>query len=71
MRLTAFGVALGTALAIVVARLLASQLIFMKVFDAEAFAGGLSLVVSATLAAGYIPSRRAARIDPIETLRYD
>jgi predicted permease len=71
MRLTAFGVAIGTALAIVVARLLASQMIFMQVFDAEAFAGGLLLVVSAALAAGYIPSRRAARIDPIETLRYD
>jgi predicted permease len=71
MRLTAFGVAIGTALAIVVARLLASQMIFMQIFDAEAFAGGLLLVVSAALAAGYIPSRRAARIDPIETLRYD
>jgi ABC-type antimicrobial peptide transport system permease subunit len=58
-------------LAIVVARFQASQLIFMKVFDAEAFAGGLLLVVSATFAAGYIPSRRAARINPIETLRYD
>ncbi|MFL6303773.1 MAG: ADOP family duplicated permease [Candidatus Sulfotelmatobacter sp.] len=71
LRLTAFGVAIGTVLALVVARLLASQMIFMQVFDAEAFAGGLLLVVSATLAAGYIPSRRAAQIDPIQTLRYD
>ncbi len=71
LRLTAFGVALGTALGVVVARLLASQMIFMQVFDAEAFAGGLLLVVITTLAAGYIPSRQAAQIDPIEILRTD
>ena len=71
LRLTAFGAALGTALALAVARLLASQMIFLQVFDVKAFAAGLLLVLSATLLAGYIPSRRAAQIDPIETLRYD
>lgn len=71
LRLTAIGIALGSALAVVVARFLATEMIFLRVFDAEAFAGGLLLVLLAALAAGSIPSRRAARIDPIETLRYD
>jgi ABC-type antimicrobial peptide transport system permease subunit len=63
--------ALGTAFALLAARLMATQMIFMRVFDAKAFAGGLLLVLFAALAAGSIPSRRAAQIDPIETLRYD
>lgn len=71
LRLTAVGIALGTMLAVLAARFLASEIIFMRVFDLEAFAGGLLLVISAAMLAGYIPSRRAAQIDPLDTLRYD
>lgn len=71
MRLTAIGTVLGTGLAIGLSRLLASSMVFMRVFDGAAFSGGVLLVISAALAAGYIPSRRAAQIDPIQTLRYD
>jgi hypothetical protein len=71
LRLTAIGTVLGTGLAIGLSRLLASGMVFMRVFDGAAFSGGVLLVISAALAAGYIPSRRAAQIDPIQTLRYD
>jgi predicted permease len=71
LRLTVIGIVLGVGLAIGVARLLASNLVFMRGFDAAAFIGGVLLVASTALAAGYIPSRRAAQIDPIQTLRYD
>jgi ABC-type antimicrobial peptide transport system permease subunit len=71
MRLAAIGTVLGTGLAIGLSRLLASSMVFMRVFDGAAFSGGVLLVISVALAAGYIPSRRAAQIDPIETLRYD
>lgn len=71
LRLTALGMLVGAALAMLVARLLATQMIFVRVFDGAAFAGGLLLVVCAALAAGYVPSRRATQINPIETLRYD
>jgi ABC-type antimicrobial peptide transport system permease subunit len=54
-----------------VSRLLASHVVFMRVFDGAALTAGLLLVISAALAAAYIPSRRAAQIDPIQTLRYD
>jgi len=71
MRLAGIGTGLGVILALVLARVLASEMVFMRVFDAAAFCSGVLLVVSAALASAYIPARRAAHIDPIETLRYD
>jgi predicted permease len=71
LRIAAIGVAAGAALAVGVSRLLASKMVFMRVFDVPAFGAGVLVVVAAALAAGYIPSRRAARIDPIHTLRCD
>ena len=71
LRLTAIGTVLGTGLAIGLSRLLAANLVFMRGFDAAAFIAGVLLVAFTALVAGYIPSRRAAQIDPIQTLRYD
>jgi predicted permease len=71
LRLTAIGIGLGAPLALGLFRLLASKIVFMRVFDLAVFGAGLLLVGSAALAAGYIPSRKAARIDPIQTLRRD
>jgi predicted permease len=70
-RLAAIGIGLGTLLALGVSRLLASVLVFINTFDALAYVGGMLLVAVASFAAAYIPSRRAARIDPLTTLRYD
>jgi predicted permease len=71
LRLTALGIILGASCGFCLARLLASEMIFLRVFDVEAFLGGIVLVLLAGLSAGYLPSRKAARIDPIHTLRYD
>lgn len=71
LRLTAIGIAGGVLLGVGVTRLISSQMIFLRVFDGVAFAGGVLVVLSTALFAGYVPSRRAALIDPIETLRYD
>ena len=71
LRLASIGISAGVLLGIGVARVLASQMIFLRVFDGAAFAAGVLLVLSTALAAGYVPSRRAAEIDPINTLRYD
>ena len=71
MRLAVVGIVFGTALALGVSRFLASHLVFMNTFDLLAYAVGVLLVMAAALGAAYFPSRRAARIDPVTTLRYD
>ena len=71
MRLAAVGLGFGTAMALGVSRFLASHLVFINTFDLLAYGAGMVLVVAAALGAAYFPSRRAARIDPLTTLRYD
>jgi hypothetical protein len=71
LRVAAIGVGFGVALAVGLSRLLASQIVFMRVFDAPAFGAGALIVVAAAVTAGYIPSRRAAHVDPIQALRCD
>jgi ABC-type lipoprotein release transport system permease subunit len=40
-------------------------------FDALAYTGSLSFIVLASVVAALMPALRAARIDPIATLRHD
>ena len=65
--------AIGAIAALGVGYILASQLeVFMfDTFDGVAYGMSTLLVITASAAAAYFPSRRAARIDPTITLRYD
>ena len=63
------GVGIGTAVALVAARPLAFLLSGVPVADPWAMAGTAALFLSAGAAAGYTPSRRAMRVDPMITLR--
>jgi predicted permease len=69
MRLAAIGLALGSLLALGVARLFAANIVKLSTFEPIAFAGGALLVLVSSTLAAYLPARRAARIDPIEALR--
>ncbi len=73
LRLAGIGIAIGSALALAAARILAafSAAITFDVFDRVAYLGAIAVVLSACLAATFFPARRAARVDPITTLRYD
>jgi len=71
LRLAALGIALGSLMALGVSRLFAAHLVGINMFDGLAYASGVLLVISASGAAAFFPSRRAARIDPTTTLRYD
>jgi predicted permease len=65
------GVAIGLAAALASTRLVAAQLFGITARDPVVFVGaaaGLSIVA---LAAGLIPARRAAAIDPLRALRYE
>jgi ABC-type antimicrobial peptide transport system permease subunit len=71
LRLAAVGIGIGGALALGASRAFASALVMMNTFDATAFLSGILLVLAACLAAAFVPSLRAARIDPMTTLRHD
>jgi predicted permease len=71
MRLVLIGILAGAALALGMSKALASKIVTINTFDGLTYAGGILFVVVACLAAGYLPTRRATRIDPITTLRCD
>jgi ABC-type antimicrobial peptide transport system permease subunit len=71
LRHALIGSAIGAVLALGVARLLARNIQSMPVFDVVAFGAALVCVLGACLSAAFVPSRRAARVDPTAALRHD
>ncbi|HEY7474609.1 MAG TPA: ABC transporter permease [Vicinamibacterales bacterium] len=71
MTLTAAGLAVGLAGAVGLSRLITSQLFGVQPTDPATLASVLTLMVAVAVAAGYLPARRAARVDPMVVLRTD
>ncbi len=71
MRLTSLGVLLGLALSIGLGRLLSSQLFNLSSLDLWTHASIAAVLLVVGLAASYLPASRAARVDPIQAIRYD
>ena len=63
------GIAVGIALAFPATRLLTELLYQVKPGDPRILAVLTLVLLAVALAAGYLPARRAARIDPLITLR--
>jgi predicted permease len=69
MRLTTIGLAAGVVGAVIATRLLRSMLFEVKPGDPATYIGMICLIAAIALLAGYLPARRAARIEPLEALR--
>jgi putative ABC transport system permease protein len=70
-RLTGAGVILGAAGGAIATRVLSSLLVGVTPLDWKTFAGVATLLAIVGLAASYVPTRRAAMVDPIVSLRED
>ena len=67
--LVAVGVAIGLPCAMAAARLLAGRLFGLSPADPSTIALAILVILAAAAFAGYLPARRAARVDPMTALR--
>ena len=70
-KLTLIGIALGTIASYASARLIATLLFGTRPTDPSTYAVMVVLLFLVATMAGYLPARRATRVDPMLALRYE
>jgi ABC-type antimicrobial peptide transport system permease subunit len=71
MKVTLIGVGAGLALAVGLTHMLSAMLFGVAPTDIMTFAGVSMLLFSVALLACYLPGRRATRVEPTTSLRYE
>lgn len=71
VRHAAIGVALGVPAALLLSRVMSSMVFGITTHDPLTFTALPALIVAVTSAACYLPARRAARIDPVVSIKQD
>ena len=69
--LTSIGIAFGLAVAVAVMRLMSSLLFHVSAVDPLTYISVCIGLIATAFVASYLPSRRAANVDPVETLRVE
>jgi macrolide transport system ATP-binding/permease protein len=69
VRLAVAGLVIGGLLAFGLSRLFGSVLYVIDTHDPLGYAVGLGVVFGACMLAAYVPSRRAATVNPVDALR--
>jgi predicted permease len=69
--LVAIGIAIGVPAALLSSRLVASMLFGLKATDAASLLAAVAVMLAIAALAGYLPARRASRVDPMVALRYE
>jgi predicted permease len=71
LALTGLGIVAGTGIAATASRLVSTFLYGVKPTDPLTLGGAALLVLATAALAGYLPARRAAKVDPMVALRYE
>ena len=71
LKLTAIGLAIALPLSFATSQAMASLVFGVVSMDFTILAGFTALLFLVALCAGYLPARRAMRVDPITSLRYE
>ena len=69
--LVAIGIAIGIPLTLGMSQLVRNQLFGLSTYDPLTLGMAALLLASVAALAGYIPARRATKVDPIVALRYE